>query len=285
MQRYRSSLIVGFVVALIIQLRVAKLDKGFLDGLAANMRKSQKLKVDIPDTLAALGSCGIEKAHTVLSFLDAGSGGALFNVAENGPEDPRTHLPSLGNPYTAKIVLEDDNRFSICKREKLVDQLNEFVDVEDLNTEGKVVKFKERKVSYLNIITKYDQIVGTNNQRSVFACVLILEETKSDSTDVLFSKTSEGIKPNNSKKLLRFFGKVALSLAELHFKAHTLHGNVNPGCIMKKSIKGDTDIDPILTDFSRALINDSGKDLPDAQLRYEADYRPPEMTEKTKEGI
>ena len=84
--------------------------------------------------------------------------------------------------------------------------------------------------------------------------------------------------------MFRFFARVALSLAQLHFKAHTLHGNISLGSLMIKPLENNSDIDPITTDFRSALVNDSGEDIPDDQLRYNFDYRPPEMTGKTKEG-
>ena len=135
-----------------------------------------------------LDSCRIDKEYTVLSFFNAGSGGAFFGVAQNGPEDQPTGTVTLGKAYTAKIVPDHDNRLSVCNGERLVDKLNEFLEVEDLDADSKVVKFKKRKVKYLNVISKYKQFVGESKQRNVFSCVLILEGTKGDFTDLVFKK-------------------------------------------------------------------------------------------------
>lgn len=100
----------------------------------------------------------------------------------------------------------------------------------------------------------------------------------------LFARKSQASPAQNSKSLFRFFGKLVIGFAKLNFRTKILHGNVNSDTILVR-YKDNNEIDPIISDFSLALLNEEEYNTTDGIIRYEGKYRCPELVEKIKTTI
>ena len=102
--------------------------------------------------------------------------------------------------------------------------------------------------------------------------------------DFITKKEDPQTKTKNSEKLYLLFGKVIISIAELNGKLKILHGDIRPENIMIKFNRigdsSDVDLEPEIMNFDLMLENNSGQDLFDPTVRYQFDYRSPEMSEK-----
>lgn len=248
-----------FLVA-VMEFRIAKIFYGVESAVKEKLKDHREFKNEIPKILYTLKNCKLMKDYDVTSYLAAGMGGVVFEVSRSGVK------------YVAKVVLDIDGKYEIC------------------NWERSVEKITNQKITYVGALYGYREYKGSYRLKAFYSCILILEKAdiNIDKT-VLFPKNDVVSKVENSKKLLRFFGRVALSFAELHFKARILHGDIKPDNIMlkfKQIAPEDYDLIPVIIDFGLMLANPERKDINHSQLRYARLYRPPEMTEKTKiEGV
>ena len=282
----QSCLIFGIVVALFIQFRVAGLDKRLLETLSTKMKNSNKFdEEETSIILNTLDNISLDQTYKIEEFMNSGSGGAFFKIGIPIYDSSQPKGYTIKEYFTAKVIIDQDKDFTICNGESSIDKFNKPVPVTVMDLDNNEMTINERKISYLNVIKSINFFKGTGKKEPFYSCVLILGETSGDLSDTFFSDINDETKKGNSRRLFRFFARAALSLAELHFKAHILHGNISPYAFLVKSISKDNDIEPVLTDFRYILVNDSGEDIPDDQLRYNFYYRPPEMTGKTKEGI
>ena len=257
MKGYRSCLFTVLSLAIVAQLRLAKLDEKVEETIEENLidRVSEG---DSEKYLHILNNSDIFKTkYTVTDFVDCGMNGVIVDV---------------GNSNTvAKIILDDSDKYTMCKDELIL---------KDLET---------KKVSYVNTLIEYlESSEEEEDKDKYYYCVLILEKADTDlSNDDIFSENKTNIdvnielKKENSKTLFRFFGRVIQSFAELHFKAKVLHGDIKPDNIMvnkKEMNNGTIDLIPVIIDFGLRLVNTSGNEKKDEQLRYAPDFRPLEMT-------
>ena len=262
MKSYQGWLLSGVLLALVIQFRLAELTKAVEDKIRDELKKfipasateneKKELEKNIRLIIYTLQNSKGMKNYKSKSYLGLRSSGVLVELENSSKET-----------FLAKVVIDADKKYQICNIEKVIQELN------------------SKRVSYVNVFKEFINYNGTDNTSNFYSCIVVTERPDQDldHTQLFFRDDSKSI-VENSKKMFRFFGRVAQSFAEMHFRTNVLHGGINPETIMvniKKVSEGVFDLVPVITDFSLRLLNPEKKDLPDEQLRYMQGYRPPEM--------
>ena len=265
MQKYQNWLIAGFMIVFVMQLRVAKLSSSVANKIQIALAEKNESYSKQLQILKTLRDCSIMENYSVEGYVGSGQGTAVVDVTQI----------DTGLKYVAKVVLDIDNSYSRCRKEEII---------EKLSNDG---------ISYVNKFIQKKRFTDRIQTEDFYSCVLILEKAgEALDKNLLFPKFDgkskieiQNTKIENSKKLVRFFGRVIQSFAELHVKAKVLHGDIRPENIMvnKKEISKDNfDLIPVIIDFGLRLVNKSGKDIKNDLLRYTKGYRLPQMIEKIK---
>ena len=261
MQKYQNWLIAGFMIVFVMQLRVAKLSSSVANKIQIALAEKNESYSKQLQILKTLRDCSIMENYSVEGYVGSGQGTAVVDVTQI----------DTGLKYVAKVVLDIDNSYSRCRKEEII---------EKLSNDG---------ISYVNKFIQKKRFTDRIQTEDFYSCVLILEKAgEALDKNLLFPKFDgkskieiQNTKIENSKKLVRFFGRVIQSFAELHFKAKVLHGDIKPDNIMvnkKEMNNGTIDLIPVIIDFGLRLVNTSGNEKKDEQLRYAPDFRPLEMT-------
>lgn len=195
-------------------------------------------------------------SYPVEKYLGAGTGGVVFSVKSENPK------------LVAKIIIDDNFRFPYCRDNQVLKKLED----DGVNYVNKLVTSE----TYTGYLSAAEKTVSASN--FFYSCVLILE--KAD-TDLKIGKLFERNSISNWPVLLRFFGKLIQSFAEINFKGKILHGDIKPENIMvkisKKGTPPELDIEPMVIDFDLNLENPREEYMTHHQLRFSFDYRPREM--------
>ena len=201
------------------------------------------------------------KKYPVKEYIGAGTGGIVLDVKSDNPK------------LVAKILIDYDYRFPYCQDNQVLKKL-----------EGDGVHYVNKLIStetYTGYLSAAEKT--TSASHLFYACILFLE--KAD-TDLRIGKLFDTKSIENWPVLLRFFGKLIQSFAEINFKGKILHGDIKPENIMAKILNKDTpselDIEPVVIDFDLNLHNPREKYMIHHQLRYTPNYRPREMFDATK---
>ena len=201
------------------------------------------------------------KKYPVKEYIGAGTGGIVLDVKSDNPK------------LVAKILIDDDYEFPFCQGNQVLKKLED----DGVHYVNKLIK-TETYDGYLSAEER-----GTSASPSFYTCILILE--KAD-TDLRIGKLFDTKSIENWPVLLRFFGKLIQSFAEINFKGKVLHGDIKPENIMAKISKKGTppelDVEPVVIDFDLNLYNPREEYFSDPQLRYTPYYRPHEMFDATE---
>ena len=244
MQKHHGSFIACLVIALVTQLRVSKLNPD----VEKSIKEKLKTNINFGQIMHILNNFTLFDTYKVKSYLGLDGENSSFQVIKSDVI------------YAAKVVIDTDDEYQKCKKQKLIKDLN------------------DKKLPYLNIVKEYQEYNYKELNTIFYSCVVISELGVTDITEVdLFSFGGLDSQIKNSKIFFRFFGKAVLAFAELHFKGKILHGNINPKNIMIKYKKKHSNFDPYIINFGFMLENKEEKDISDEQFRYTLTYRPPEM--------
>ena len=254
-----------FLVALGPNLISSEIHDSIWNPIKEKLEKDKSFSKYVDRFHDTLSNAQLFKFFKVKKYLGAGTGGVVFDI------------DSKDNKLVAKVIPFDDHNFQFCKDNEVLDTL------------------EKRKVSYINKLKYLQKYTGittiVENKRSrkvnFYACIMFIERADTDLRNgPLFEKNSI----ENWPVLLRFFGKLIQSFAEINFKGKVLHGDIKPDNIMAKiSNKGtppELDIEPVVIDFDLNLENLKSEDKSDKQLRYTPFYRAKEMAQKVAiEGL
>ena len=241
-----------FVVALVSQLRVANLDattKSKIYGALTDSGYNNKTKDKIMITLE---KCGLFKTYKLNNLFISDMEGVVFDFSNK-------------EELVAEITFENDKNHQYCKNVQIAKEA-----------------IKSKNINYVNKVLEIEQFSNKYYDEPFFVCVEIYEKsfTKISSGRMFSTVTGETKTSNsNSKQIFRLFGKVIQGIAELNFKGKILHGNINPKNIMVRYQK-DKEFDPVIINFSQIINSKKDKKIANKQIRYQEDYRLPEMKEE-----
>lgn len=255
-----KSLMISFIilVALGPQTAASKLTLDVWGPIRTKLGSYKRFSGELDVFFDTLVNAETFKSYPAKRFLGAGTGGVVFDI-----ESPDDNL-------VAKVLTNENKYFQTCQDNMILHTLS------------------KQKVSYTNKLVEIEGYTGTyknyakGGDNNFYVCILVLE--KAD-TDLKIGKLFETKSTKNWPVLLRFFGKLIQSFAEINFKGKILHGDIKPENIMakisKKGTPAELDVEPVVIDFDLNLENPEEEDMSDRQLRYTHDYRPKEMFELT----
>ena len=239
------------LVVLISQFLLANLSSEDITKLKIQLEVNKVPDFDYDRIIISIDSSSILQYYSLVGYLDSDKNGYNF------------HMTKDDQNFIAKITIDESDELEECKKDELVDDIEIF------------------EVHYFNFPVDFGKYTNKIKNPKIYTCLAVYQKPDTDlSKTDLFSDKDPSAKAKNSSKLFRLLGKVILAFAELNFKANVLHGDIRPENILVKYVsttESDREFDPLIENFEMMLENSTGSTKFSGLIRYQSEYRCPEL--------